>query len=240
MKSLTHARSPAPMSSSSSLPRSRATEAGSFSELAGPRTSRGPRCADCPSPDDLVSMFWMPADFDDRAHRATGDDAGAVRRRLQQHAARAEVDRAPRAAAWCRRAARCTSAFFADSMPFLIADGTSLALPIAEPDVAVPVADDDQRAEAQVLAALDDLGDAVDGDHRVLQVELRAGSIFCLRLYIWLSAISSRQSAVRAAVSAARRAGTRPRTPGPPRAPRQPPPSRGRGRGIRRGRRPRA
>jgi hypothetical protein len=37
----------------------------------------------------------------------------------------------------------------------------------------VPVADDHQGAEAQVLAALDDLGDAVDGDDGVLQVELR-------------------------------------------------------------------
>jgi hypothetical protein len=36
----------------------------------------------------------------------------------------------------------------------------------------VAVANDDERAEAQVLAALDDLRDAADVDDRVLEVEL--------------------------------------------------------------------
>ena len=48
-----------------------------------------------------------------------------------------------------------------------------LRLADAEADHAVAVADDDQRAEAQVLAALDDLGHAVDRDDGVLDVELR-------------------------------------------------------------------
>ena len=65
------------------------------------------------------------------------------------------------------------SAFLAASMPFLMADGHFLGLADAEADHAVAVADDDQRAEAEVLAALDDLGDAVDVDDRVLQLELR-------------------------------------------------------------------
>jgi hypothetical protein len=51
--------------------------------------------------------------------------------------------------------------------------GHFLGLADAEADHAVAVADDDQRAEAQVLAALDDLGDAADVDDRVLQLELR-------------------------------------------------------------------
>ena len=48
-----------------------------------------------------------------------------------------------------------------------------LRLADAEADDAVAVADDDQRAEAQVLAALDDLRHAVDRHHVVLDVELR-------------------------------------------------------------------
>ena len=48
-----------------------------------------------------------------------------------------------------------------------------LGLADAEADHAVAVADDDQGAEAQVLAALDDLRHAVDRDDGVLDVELR-------------------------------------------------------------------
>ena len=40
----------------------------------------------------------------------------------------------------------------------------------AEAGVAVLIADDDQRGKAQVLAALDDLGDALDGHDLVLQI----------------------------------------------------------------------
>src|SRR4029077_13594810 len=47
-----------------------------------------------------------------------------------------------------------------------------LRLPDAETDHAVTVADDDEGAEAQVLAALDDLRHAVDRDDGVLDVEL--------------------------------------------------------------------
>src|SRR6187431_1961733 len=56
--------------------------------------------------------------------------------------------------------------------------GHFLRLADAEADHAVAVADDDQRAEAQVLAALDDLGDAADVDDRVLQVQLRRVDAF--------------------------------------------------------------
>jgi len=40
------------------------------------------------------------------------------------------------------------------------------------------VAHDDQRAEAEVLAALDDLGHAIDRHDRVLQIELRWIDLF--------------------------------------------------------------
>jgi hypothetical protein len=45
------------------------------------------------------------------------------------------------------------------------------------------VTDHDQRAEAQVLAALDDLGHTVDRNHRVLDVELPGVDLFaCLHI----------------------------------------------------------
>src|SRR5262249_23409094 len=53
-----------------------------------------------------------------------------------------------------------------------------LRLADAEAHHAVAVADDDQRAEAEVLAALDHLRDAADVDDRVLQVELRRVDFF--------------------------------------------------------------
>ncbi len=40
----------------------------------------------------------------------------------------------------------------------------------AESGMAVIVANDDERGEAEILAALDDLGDAIDGDDVVLQL----------------------------------------------------------------------
>src|SRR5688572_9288295 len=48
-----------------------------------------------------------------------------------------------------------------------------LRLADAEAHHAMPVANDDQRAEAQVLAALDDLRHAIDRDDGVLDLELR-------------------------------------------------------------------
>ena len=35
------------------------------------------------------------------------------------------------------------------------------------------IPDDDERAEAEVLSALHDLGDAIDGNNRILQLKLR-------------------------------------------------------------------
>jgi hypothetical protein len=50
--------------------------------------------------------------------------------------------------------------------------GTSPALPRPTPDVALAVTDDDDRAEAEPPAALDDLGDPVDLDDALLEREL--------------------------------------------------------------------
>jgi hypothetical protein len=56
---------------------------------------------------------------------------------------------------------------------FLDGGGHFLCLPYAEPDDSMAVADDNQRTEAQVLAALHDLRHAVDRNHGVFDVELR-------------------------------------------------------------------
>ncbi len=52
---------------------------------------------------------------------------------------------------------------------FLDGHGHFAGFAHAESGVAVAVADDDERGEAEVLAALDDLGDAVDGDDVILE-----------------------------------------------------------------------
>ena len=50
--------------------------------------------------------------------------------------------------------------------------GNFASLAHAEAGVAALVADDDQRREAEILAALHDFRDAVDRDHLILQVRL--------------------------------------------------------------------
>ena len=66
--------------------------------------------------------------------------------------------------------------FLASSTPLRIASGTSPALPRPAADVAGAVTDDDDRAEAEAPAALDDLGHAVDLDDALFERQL-AGSI---------------------------------------------------------------
>ena len=62
--------------------------------------------------------------------------------------------------------------FFASSTPLRIASGTSPALPSPTPTWPCAVTHDDDRAEAEAPAALDDLGDAVDLDDALLEREL--------------------------------------------------------------------
>ena len=62
--------------------------------------------------------------------------------------------------------------FLASSTPLRIASGTSPALPSPTPTWPRAVTDDDDRAEAEPPAALDDLGDAVDLDDALLEREL--------------------------------------------------------------------
>ena len=67
------------------------------------------------------------------------------------------------------------------STPFEIADGTSRALPDTETDPTVAVADDDQRGEREVLAALDDLGHPVDVDHPLPELAKAPVDLLCHR-----------------------------------------------------------
>ena len=50
-----------------------------------------------------------------------------------------------------------------------------VGLAVADADDAVLVADDDERGEREAPAALDDLGDAVDLDDALLEVEAGGG-----------------------------------------------------------------
>nr|GFC72483.1 hypothetical protein [Tanacetum cinerariifolium] len=100
--------------------------------------------------------------FEDGAHRATCDDAGALRRRAKRHAAGTEVavtimmqratlaerDADHRLLGSCRR----------------LGDGFRhfACLAMTKADPALAVAHDDQRREAEALAALHRLRDAVD------------------------------------------------------------------------------
>src|SRR5690606_37673874 len=110
----------------------------------------------------------------DRADRTAGDDARTGAGRTQQHVARARVaDHAVRDAPVHQRdpdqALLRPLVALADRVRHLV------GLAEAHPDVTLAVTDDDERAEAEAPAALDDLGDAVDVDHPLLEILERVG-----------------------------------------------------------------
>ena len=160
----------------SSLPRSLRTER-RIAQLHQPCERRAHHVVMVRRSERLGQHVLDAARLDDRADRAAGDDAGAVRRRLEQHLPGAEAPehrvrhRRPLERHADERLLRRLDAL-------LDRRGHFLRLADAEADDAVAVADDDQRAEAQVLAALDDLGDAADVHDRVLQVQLRGVDLF--------------------------------------------------------------
>src|SRR5215203_1122039 len=149
--------------------------------------------------------------LDHRAYRAAGDDPRTIGRRLEQHATGAE---APGHLVRHRRALerhldqRLLGRFDA----LLDSRGHFLGLADAEPDVAGVVANNDQGAERQVLAALDHLGDAVDGHDGVLQLEL--ARVDAIAEFVHVSPQNSRPAS-RAASATAR---TRPWYRNPPRS----------------------
>ena len=61
-----------------------------------------------------------------------------------------------------------------------------MALPVPKPTIFAPrIADDDQSRKAQVLAALDDFGDAIDRDHLLLEVQ----GLASIRLVVGIAAM---------------------------------------------------
>src|SRR5438132_6009348 len=123
-------------------------------------------------PERLRQNIRDPRRLDDGAHRTARDDAGAIRRGLQQHAAGAEVadDRVRDGRSLQRHA---------DQILLRRLDGLFygrrhlLRLSDAEADDAAAVSHHDKGAEAEVLAALDHLSDSIDRDDGVFDVELR-------------------------------------------------------------------
>ena len=102
-------------------------------------------------------------------NRAAGDYAGAFGGRLQQHFGRAVTsEHLMRNAAALE--VQFDQTFLGLLDGFFDGHGHFASLAHAESRVAMMVADDHERGETQVFAALDDFGDAVDGDHVILQV----------------------------------------------------------------------
>src|SRR6476620_4685772 len=112
-----------------------------------------------------------PGRLDDGADRATGDDAGALRRRLEHHPRGREHD--PDLVGDRRADHRDPDQVLLRVLDAL-ADRLGHLAGLAEPgaDVARAVTDDDDRGEAEAAAALDDLRDAVDLDDALLEREL--------------------------------------------------------------------
>ena len=110
-----------------------------------------------------------PGELEHGAHAATGDDAGSLARRAQEDARGTEL---------AEDLVRDRGAVLRHGEQVLlrVVDGLrdgerNLArLPVADADAVDLVSDDDERREREPPAALDDLGDAVDLDHTLLQL----------------------------------------------------------------------
>ena len=107
----------------------------------------------------------------DGANRLAGDDAGTFRGRLQHHLAGAEVaQHLVRNRGLGQVDLEAGSSWRLDALADRLRNFLRLAGAVADHAFS-RVADDDERGEGHVLAALDDLGDAVDRDDLVLEVE---------------------------------------------------------------------
>src|SRR5437588_4818293 len=103
-----------------------------------------------------------------RAHRAAGDDAGALHRRLHQHLGRAVPadDRVLQRAVLQLHLEELAARLF---HCLLHRDRHFARLALAHADAAVAVADHGERGEAEHAAALHHLGDTVHRDHLLAQ-----------------------------------------------------------------------
>ena len=119
-----------------------------------------------------------PGQLEHRAHAAAGDHAGTGRGRLEEHAPGAED--AGRLVGDRRAVAGHAEEVLLRALDALLDRQRDLVgLAVAVADDAVLVTHDDERGEREAPAALDHLGDAVDLDDALLQVEAggRNGSI---------------------------------------------------------------
>ena len=126
--------------------------------------------------DRLGEHVADPAQLEHGADAAAGDHAGSLAGRAQDDVAGAEA--ADDAVGKRLPVLGHPDQVLAGVLDGLLDRQRDLAgLAVADPDDVVLVADGDQGGEREPPAALDDLGDAVDLDHPLLQVEaLRADS----------------------------------------------------------------
>src|SRR4051812_5813626 len=125
-----------PTSSASSLPRYRATSAGSFKSMRPWNVARTTLCGFA-DPSDLVSTFWMPHDS------TTARTAPPAMSPVPSGAGLSSTLPEPNfPTTWCGMVVPFNGTrmrlFFAASMPFLIADGTSFAFPTPKPTTPWP------------------------------------------------------------------------------------------------------
>src|SRR5579883_2157493 len=175
----------------------------------------------------------------DGAHRPAGDHAGARRGRLHPHLPRPVLaddlvwDRAPG-----EGDRRHAPAGRVDRLAHGLGDLVGLAG--GEADLPLPVADGDEGVEGEAPAALDDLGDAVDGDHVLEQLAALTSPVAAARPPVAAIATTARPaapttratapaawttpSAAGAAPARATAPATRPATAAPPPPPGAPPP----------------
>ena len=112
-------------------------------------------------------------ELEHRAHAAAGDHAGAGRGGLEEHAAGAE--HAGRLVGDRRAVLGHAEERLLGLLDALLDRERDLVgLAVADADDLLLVADDDERGEREAPAALDDLGDAVDLDDALLEVQAGA------------------------------------------------------------------
>jgi hypothetical protein len=120
-------------------------------------------------PERLREDVVDPGELEHRAHAAAGDHAGTGRGGLEEHATRA-VD--ARGLVRDRRAVagHAEEVLLRALDALLDRERDLVGLAVARADDPVLVADDHERGEREAPAALDDLGDAVDLDHALLEL----------------------------------------------------------------------
>ena len=112
----------------------------------------------------------MPGELEHRAHAAAGDDAGTGRGRLEQHPARAE-DAERRVGDRRAVLGHAEQVLLGLLDALLDRDRDLVGLAVADADDLSLVTHHHEGGEREAPAALDDLGDAVDLDDALLQVE---------------------------------------------------------------------